>query len=263
MTVMGIIGCRVFEDEIVHVLSNDPEVERIYLVKNKENVGLLNKLKTQGLEPVVLPIHEIRACLEQRNDEFSVIVQLQEIGLHIDPARLKSKTYTNLSLMSGLVDGILLFYGTCGRAFSRVQEDFSYTGHSLQLLEDRSTGESSLPLEDCIAAALGGNSRYLETLKRHSDAFFLTPMWAVNWRSAFRVDDKYGFEFTPESLRELGYKKIARVNTGLSYEPDFEKKIEEFAFNFGFEVIELEGSTETAQKSYNTMQNMLLRPLKA
>ncbi|MDI9394257.1 MAG: DUF1638 domain-containing protein [Euryarchaeota archaeon] len=262
MTVMGIIGCRVFEDEIVHVLSNDPEVERIYLVKNKENIGLLNKLRTQGFEPVVLPIYEIRDCLEQRNNEFSVIVQLQEIGLHIDPARLKNQTYTNLNQMVGIADGILLFYGVCGRAFSRVKEDFPHT-NSLQLLEDRSTGESSLPLVDCIAVALGGNSRYLETLKRYSDAFFLTPMWAVNWRSAFRGDDKCGFEFTPESLRKLGYRKIVRVNTGLSYEPDFEKKIEEFASNFGFEVIELEGSTETAQKSYNAMQNILLRPLKS
>ena len=36
MTVMGIIGRRVFEDEIVHVLSGDPEVERVYLVKTKK-----------------------------------------------------------------------------------------------------------------------------------------------------------------------------------------------------------------------------------
>lgn len=261
MTVMGIIGCRVFEDEIVHVLSNDPEVKSIYLVKNKENLGLLNKLKTQGLKPVVLPVYDIRACLKQ-NNEFSVVVQLQEIGLHIDPARLKSITYTNLSLMSRFTDGILLFYGLCGRAFSRMQKDFEYIGCSLQLLQERSAGESVRPLEDCIAAALGGNSRYREILKSHSDAFFLTPMWAVNWKSAFRVDDKYGFEFTPEKLRELGYRKIARVNTGISYEPDFEKKIEEFVLNFGFEIIELEGSTEMAQKSYKTMRNMLLKPFK-
>ncbi len=76
MTVMGIIGCRVFEDEIVHVLSNDPEVERIYLVKNKENISLLHKLKAQGLEPIVLPVHDTRSCLVQ-SDKFNVIVQLQ------------------------------------------------------------------------------------------------------------------------------------------------------------------------------------------
>ena len=264
MTTMGIIGCRVFEDEIVHVLSNDPEVERIYLVKNKENIGLLHKLEAQGLEPVILPVYEIRSCLE-RNDGFSVIVQLQEIGLHTDPSRLKSKTYTNLSLMSRFADGILLFYGLCGHSFSRMRKDFPYIRCSLQLLQDRNAGESTRPLEDCIAAALGGNSRYREILKSHSDTFFVTPMWAVNWKNAFRLDDKLlpGFEFTPDSLRELGYRKIARINTGLSYEPDFEKKIEEFALNFGFEVVELEGSTEIAQKSYRIMQNMLLRPLKA
>lgn len=258
---MGIIGCRIFEDEIVHVLSNDLEVERIYLVKNEENIGLLHKLEAQGLESVVLPVYEIRACLEQ-SDEFSVIVQLQEIGLHMNPSGLKSKTYTNLSLMSGFADGILLFYGFCGHAFSRMQTDFARTGCSLQLLQDRSTSDTARPLEDCIAAALGGSSRYREILKSHSDTFFLTPMWAVNWKNAFGVDDKLhpGFEFTPENLRELGYKKVAKVDTGLSYEPDFEKKIEEFALNFGFEVIEFEGSTEIAQQSYSLMQNMLLRP---
>jgi hypothetical protein len=90
-------------------------------------------------------------------------------------------------------------------------------------------------------------------------------MWAANWKTAFRIGDEMllGFEFTPENLRELGYRKVARINTKLSYEPDFEKKIEEFACNFGFEVIELEGSTEIVQRSYNQMRNLLLKPLKA
>ncbi|AAM07032.1 TPA: DUF1638 domain-containing protein [Methanosarcina acetivorans] len=264
MTVMGIIGCRIFEDEIVHVLTNDPEAEKIYIIKNEENIGLLHKLKSQGLDPVVLPFYELRTHLKQR-DEFSVIVQLQEIGLHTDPSRLKSRTYTNLNLMSRFADGILLFYGLCGHALSRMQKDCSFFRCSLKLLQDRSEGEPSQPLEDCIAAALGGTSRYRETLKKHSDTFFLTPMWAVNWEKAFRLGDKSipSFEFTPENMRELGYRKVAKIDTGLSYEPDFEKKIEEFALKFGFEVIELEGSTEIAQKSYRLMKKMLLNPLRA
>jgi hypothetical protein len=43
---------------------------------------------------------------------------------------------------------------------------------------------------------------------------------------------------------------------------DFENKIEEFALNFGFEIIELEGSIEIAQKSYNQMRDILLKSLK-
>ncbi|MDR7666312.1 DUF1638 domain-containing protein [Methanosarcina sp. Z-7115] len=264
MTILGIVGCRIFEDEIVHVLANDPDINRVYIIEHEENNGLLHKLEAEGVEPVVLPFYKIKADLKCSN-EFSVIVQLQGMGLHIDPARLKSETYTNVDLMSRLVDGILLFYGSCGRAFSRMQKDFAYIRCPLKLLQDRSTGGSTEPLEDCIAAALGGNSRYREILKSYSDTFFLTPMWAVNWKAAFRVGDELlmGFEFTPEHLRELGYRKVAGINTKLSYEPDFEKKIEEFACNFGFEIIELEGSTEIVQKSYNQMRNMLVRPLKA
>jgi hypothetical protein len=186
------------------------------------------------------------------------------MGLHVDPTRLKSKTYTNINLMSRLVDGILHFYGSCGQAFSRIQKDFTHTRCPLKLLQDwNNIGQSTELLEDCIAAALGGNSRYREILKSHSDTFFLNPMWAVNWKTAFRVGNESlsGFEFSPERLRKLGYRKVARINTKLSYESVFEKKIEEFACNFGFEVIELEGSTEIVQKSYNQMRNMLLRPL--
>jgi hypothetical protein len=263
MTVLGIIGCRIFEDEIVHVLTKDYGIDRIYLVENEENSGLLYNLKAEGFEPLFLPFYNIKKTLK-RNDEFSVIVQLQGMGLHIDPARLKNETYTNVNLISRLSDGILLFYGLCGKTFSRMEKDFAYIGCPLKLLQDRSTGELASPLDDCIAAALGGNSRYREILKSHSDAFFLTPMWAVHWRTAFRVGDEMllGFEFTPEHLREMGYKKVIRINTKLSYEPGFEKKVEEFAHNFGFEVIELEGSIEIAQKSYNLMRKMLSSPLK-
>jgi hypothetical protein len=262
MTVLGIVGCRVFEDEIAHVLASDPDIDWVCIIEDEENSGLLHKLEAEGIEPVVLPFYKIKKNLRCSN-EFSVIVQLQGMGLHIDPAQLKSKTYTNVNLMSRLADGILLFYGSCGQAFSRIQRDFAHTGCLLKLLQDRSTGQSTEPLDDCIAAALGGNSRYRKILKSHSDTFFLTPMWAVNWKTAFRVGDESlsGFEFTHENLKNLGYRKVARINTKLSYELDFEKKIEEFACNFDFEVIELEGSTEIVQQSYNQMRNMLLRPL--
>jgi len=52
-------------------------------------------------------------------------------------------------------------------------------------------------------------------------------MWAVNLKNAFGADGESlrCFEFTPDNLRELGYRKVAKVNTGLSYEPDFEKKL--------------------------------------
>jgi len=39
-------------------------------------------------------------------------------------------------------------------------------------------------VDDCIGAVLGGRGQYLTALKncRGVGTFFLTPIWAVNWR---------------------------------------------------------------------------------
>jgi hypothetical protein len=52
-------------------------------------------------------------------------------------------------------------------------------------------------------------------------------MWVVNWKIVYRVGNEslLGFELSPEHLRELGYRKVARINTKLSYESVFEKKL--------------------------------------
>ncbi|MCQ1535269.1 DUF1638 domain-containing protein [Methanosarcina sp. KYL-1] len=264
MTVLGIIGCRIFEDEIVHVFENDPEINRIYLVENEENRGLLKKLEGAGFKPEVMSYREIRAELK-KSSEFSVIVQLQGMGLHIDPARLKKETYVNVNLISRLADGVLLFYGLCGLSFSKMQKDFEYIGCPVKLLQERSESSPVSPLDDCVAAALGGNTRYRKILKSHRDTFFFTPMWAANWKAVFGEGEKLlqDFEFTPAHLRELGYRKVARVRTGLSYEPDFEKNVEEFARRFGLEITELEGGTKIARESYSQLRNMLIGPLQA
>ena len=83
------------------MLAKDPDIDRIYIIENEENKGLLHKLEAEGFKPVVLPFYKIKADLKCSN-KFSVIVQLQGMGLHIDPARLKNETYTNVDIMEML-----------------------------------------------------------------------------------------------------------------------------------------------------------------
>ncbi|WP_243685161.1 DUF1638 domain-containing protein [Methanosarcina barkeri] len=64
------------------------------------------------------------------------------------------------------------FYGSCGQALSRIQRNFAHTRCPIKSLQDRDTDESMKPIEDCIAAALGGNSHYQEILKSHSVYLF-------------------------------------------------------------------------------------------
>ena len=79
-------------------------------------------------------------------------------------------------------------------------------------------------------------------------------MWALNWRemisvsgSARHPDDismsKFVFDYA-------GYKKVARINSGLAYEKDFDACVKEFATLFEFEVTELEGTLQLVDNCY-------------
>ncbi len=77
-------------------------------------------------------------------------------------------------------------------------------------------------MDDCIAAALGGNRQYADALSSHQGVgYFCTPMWASNLGYSDIEAKKYAIEhhLVPKSfgdiLVELGYSKIARLDTGL------------------------------------------------
>lgn len=55
-----------------------------------------------------------------------------------------------------------------------------------------------------------------------------------------------------EHLRKPGYREVAKLDTKLSCEPDFETWIEEFARNFGLEIIEL-------KEAWNLRKNLTLK----
>ncbi|MCO5380973.1 MAG: hypothetical protein NHB15_01605 [Methanosarcina barkeri] len=48
MPVISIIGCRMFEDEIMHLLEKDPEIEKVIVVENNDCDGLRKKCWKQG-----------------------------------------------------------------------------------------------------------------------------------------------------------------------------------------------------------------------
>lgn len=264
MTALGIVGCRIFEDEIVHILVNDSAIEKIFIVENEENTGIQKKLEAVKLAPKFLPFYEIRSELEKSRG-FNVVIQLQSMGLHINPVRLKKATCTSVGLMSRLVDGVLLFYGLCGHSINFEKNYFGSEKCPVCFLQEVNKDNSTSPLDDCVAVALGGNSRYRKLLKNYRHTFFFTPMWAANWEGVFGETEKEfkNFEFTSSYLKELGYRRVAKIRTGLSYEPDFDTNVEKFAHDFGFEVMELEGSMEIVESSYFRMRNLLPRNIRA
>lgn len=261
MSVISIISCKILQDEIVWLLSKDPEVKNIVIVKNTNISEFTEKLDEEQTSYEILPLEKIQDAIEDNEDDkLTVVVNILELGLHMVPKKLKSEVYQHIGEMISFSSGILLFYGLCGNVLGDVEEDFCLEkdGCVVRILRD-----DERIVDDCIGATVGGCANYLKLLKTHSKepAFFFTPMFANSWREL----NAYGYDYDSEPEKAVkmakmvndiaGYCRIAKVNTGLDYVKDFDKKIDECASLFGYSTFEISGNQEIFEKCYHSIKN--------
>jgi hypothetical protein len=165
-------------------------------------------------------------------------------GLHADVEMVRREVYRKIMEMSPFSDRILIFYGTCGHSLTNLEKDFESLDCQLYFLKD----EKGEIVEDCISAALGGNDVYARTLVNGEGTFYLTPMWASNWEE--KPEDNAVFSSKLDNKFLKLYGRAAKINTGLSYEPDFDKNVRDFARFFNLKIVELQGSKKIAEQSY-------------
>jgi hypothetical protein len=276
MPILSIIACRMFEDELAHIISSDRELEQLIVVDCKDSFGLLRKLRSDNCMPRTAPLDRVPFLLGNGHGtgfmtiakpllilpffrrihekmklkaahRVTVVVNLLRLGLHDDLNILKSEVYKNIKQMASFSDGILLFYCSCGEAFESLEEDFSEFDFPLFYLKD-GNGEV---VADCISAALGGNTAYDEVMYacRGTGALYFTPMWASSWKQ-MEEERKKSRNFNNNFLKDPRYSRVVKLDTDLSYDPDFHKNILDFARTFDMEIVEVKGSAELAEKSY-------------
>lgn len=189
MPTLSIIACWMLEDEIVHLLSSDGEVEEILLLDGRETSSLSRKLQSQNRPHIMLALESISSHLQERRrgwgglvpglrtcargEGLVVVVSLLRLGLHCNLELLRAAVYDEVRNLSSFSDGILIFYGRCGDSLAQVEEDLADLSCPLYFLND----DNGQRIDDCIAAALGGNENYDLALSEHKDvALFMTPM---------------------------------------------------------------------------------------
>jgi len=270
---LSIISCRMLEDEIVHLLSSDSEVKELLLLDGKETQSLSRKLKSQNRPHILLAWESLGSHIQEkqirsgrffsrlgirssRPEGLTVVVSLLRLGLHSDLQLLQNAVYDEIRRLSAFSDGMLIFYGRCGDFLAHIEEDLADLSCPLYFLTD---GQGQR-IDDCIATALGGNEEYERTLSEHKDvAVFLTPMWASSWRT-MREDASPGSGRDLRAMLKIsGLKRVAKIDTGLTFEKGFEEKVDGFAREFGLERINLSGGTRVAEKSYERAKSCLLR----
>jgi hypothetical protein len=117
-------------------------------------------------------------------------------------------------------------------------------------------------VDDCISVALGGNRQYEETLSKFPGVgIYFTPMWAFNWKE---IDKEVGRSSKSQNLGDmlnnLGYQKVAKLDTGLHYIRDFEVDsiIDEFACSYNLKILSLRAYSEIAEKCYQKAKESLV-----
>jgi hypothetical protein len=272
MPVLSIIACKMLEDEIVHLLSSDRGVRELLLVDARESMSLSGKLKAQNRPHILLApgrigehIKEtesrqrgIFSCLSDRSSKAAdlvVVVSMLRLGLHSNLEHLKAAVYDDIKSLSEFSDEILIFYGKCGNSLADLEHDLAGLSCPLYFLTD----ERGERIDDCIAVALGGNEHYDRALTEHQDvALFMTPMWASNWNAMGQEDALSGRSLDLGAmLKGTGMKKVAKIETGLSFEKGFYEKVDSFAREFGLKTIELSGTTAVAERSYEGAKSSL------
>jgi hypothetical protein len=290
MPVLSIIACRILEDELAHVLCQDRHLQHIILIDGQECMGLSQKLRSCHRPHLILSEEALEERLsemgkEERShplikalkrfcpppgfwrplqprtdstDHLVVVVSVLKMALHADSRLLRETVCRNINSMSSFSDGILLFYGLCGNSLAEIEEDLIDLPCPLYFLEDGSCQR----VDDCIAAALGGNKQYKETLESYPGVgVYFTPMWACNWRD-MDVEAKRSSksEGLGKVLKELGYRKVALLDTGLHFTSAYEVKerIGEVARMNKLEIVSLEGGTEVADNCYAQAKQRLL-----
>ncbi len=257
---LGIVGCTMFADEIVHAIKRDPDINTIYLIKNGDSDALLRKIEAiQQHPPVVLITGEQMGNLQV--DSFSLMICMQPMALHEDPPHLREEVSKALEDLAGPCDSILLFYGLCGNAFQDTRGMEERIGCPISIIAD----EKGRAVDDCVAAVLGGTDGYLGLLRRYPGVFYLTPAWAENWRDLmFKMEITRGVDRNDLTMIKwlfdtVGYKLALKIPTGLGDQSTFDRNVAEFAQAFGFDVAELEKervTLECVERSYEKAKDL-------
>jgi hypothetical protein len=256
--VITFIACRMFEDEIVHIAEIDDSIKSLLVVDSADSGGLADKLDDAGCAYTLVSGNRLSDHLQE--DGLILVVEMLELALHAKPEHLKEVVYDKAREMSEFSDGILLFYGLCGNVLGKVDTELAELPCPVRILKE----DNGDVIDDCIGAVLGGRAAYLEKLKSFHGVgtFFMTPMWAAHWRemlvSAGMTPNPDDIKLSKFVFDYAGYKNVAKMDTGLHYEKNFEPMVEEFASLFDFDIIDMKASPDLMLCCYKQMKDEIV-----
>lgn len=251
---IGLLGCRLFEDDMLEVITTDDDITEVLVVKGEDSEGLVKKLSQSNKQIFQVSLEDRIPIAPRRG---SILVHVKPVYLHQSPALLRKEVTSDLERMQAFCDAILVFYGLCGNAFRNFDSISERLSVPVMILRDA----KGLIVDDCICSAIGGTEEYLNELLRSSNAVHLTPMWAANWKTFYHdiqlLESLDNIEDVKNVFKCMGYKKVVKIENGVGDESSYEKQIDEFSRIFELEKETLVGNTSVISNSYSLLKQSI------
>jgi hypothetical protein len=243
---VGIIMCKIFEHEMLHMLQGDPSVRGIFVVKSKETERFEGLLSGSGLKYESGTLAELGP--RQDGEGVDVVIEVLELGLHIYKDKIKSTVLALAKELQPHVDSILLMYGLCGNALVDIEESVSKENLRAIIPKDN----EGYIIDDCIGVLLGGKRSYWNELRKESGTWFSTSGWSLYGLDILQRDlGSKSMEMTKYIIKEIShYKRVLIVETGVE-DADFHKRSEDFAKAMDLRVEQRGGDLVLLKKAWS------------
>jgi hypothetical protein len=246
MTTIGIITCETLALEIVQVLAEDPDVERVTVVEADSSMEAIRRLESLGMRQVqTIPM--ARGFRPEDSDRPEVLLRALPLTLHGRVEALRRAVVSAARGMAASVDAFLFGYGLCGHAFEPPTE-LEELGVPIVFPMD-----GGRLADDCIGVLLGGQRPYRAELLRVAGTFFVTPGWALHWR---RILTEEALGASPSMLRRVfaGYERMLLVVTPAMEEEEMRLRVCDLNRMLGLSLETRTGSVEMLSHAWKVMR---------
>jgi hypothetical protein len=245
--VIGLLTCEVLEDEMAHILSHDPDIDKVTFIESDPASDIMRALRELMGDRLAI-IKNAADFLPNPAVSCEVLAAMLRVGLHMDKSLLREGVAEQARVLSERSDVLMLGYGLCGNVLLDIEKQLA--GLSCPIVMPQNQDGSTI--DDCVCLVLGGTEKYLDQVRREAGTWFVTPGWLKHWETLL-VKELHCRDISMVKwiFKKADYKRVLMVDTGVGNRETLRTETETFAAAFEFYVEEVKGSLDILKRAFD------------
>jgi len=250
--VIGLLVCEVLEAEMLHLITGDPDLQKVTFIESDPGACLIQGLRSRMVERLQV-LQSVNDFEPDPSLSYELLAKVLRVGLHMDKELLQEGVISEGQALASKSDVLLLGYGLCGNVLLDIETRMTDAPCPIVLPENLDGSR----IDDCVCMVLGGTEKYLEQVYKEAGTWFVTPGWLKHWETLLvkelRCPD---IETVKWIFDKTGYTRCLMVKTGIEDYDTFRAETDKFSELFKFRVEEVEGTLNLLRKSFEQAKNV-------